>query len=133
MRGIAECIKWMVEHPGEKLTRTNRVMHRWYDNQFGRIVGSNGISEYDCFVFLGFEEHDWLPLKKTYTFLEAFNDCLATGQKYRCLEEVCENQIMKPRDERSVWVKDEIDNSIVCVTPTLAVYFTRLTGEWVKE
>jgi hypothetical protein len=86
MRGVVECLKWMIDNPMMELHVEGNFLKRryndiescfeWYDNVEGRW---DTISRY---TLLG--KYDWQPYdpNPSVDFLTAYEDCKINGTKY---------------------------------------------------
>lgn len=87
MRGIKECLTWMLENPMKELTAINedgQMIRRRFNNDtsrfewFERCLGSwwelNGFKAYD--------QLDWSIYNPPVEFHEAYLDCLNNGTEY---------------------------------------------------
>ena len=86
MRGVTECLKWMLNNPMMELNRLDTLAKRRYNDeetQFERF--NNDIKCWEtvsCYFTL--DSGDWQPCdpNPSVDFLTAYEDCLKNGTKY---------------------------------------------------
>jgi len=78
MKGIKECVNWMVDNDSKKITNDGRCAY-WNGHEFY-------LTDDECTVlitnFVKFKE-EWFEVIEPVDFLTAYNDCLENGTEYK--------------------------------------------------
>ena len=85
MKGIKECINWMLDNPMKVLSDPDKFHAYRYNNENIRIelkieTKSSVFKLAECYEVL--IDGDWKEVKQPYTFLEAYEDCKENKNNY---------------------------------------------------
>ena len=93
MKGIKECVNWLLNNPGERLEGNGIVM---FDGNlqafFLKSAEDLKWHSLDGDLFDMFNYGDWKPREKPVDVLTALENCKKTGQRYKGLD--CENDVI---------------------------------------
>jgi hypothetical protein len=88
MKGIKECLNWLVDNPMKELTFVgnrplciNNLKHRFNYNE-GRFQTFRNDDWHSNSYFADFECCDWKEVKQPYTFEEAYKMCKEEGVEF---------------------------------------------------
>ena len=98
MKGIIECVTWMVENKNKKLKSSERTM--WY-NGFGfrfrlSLEGSEVAMHVKWFKIL--DRYEWTPVATSVDFDTAKADCKKNGTPYKSYDKGYTQNLKMDRD-----------------------------------
>ena len=87
MRGIKECINWLIDNPMRELECNNGG---YWNIRYNKVEGVFQCFDTDCEEWIegpgleSFNNCEWQPVQKKYTFTEAFT-MMESGKPMQCL------------------------------------------------
>jgi hypothetical protein len=123
MKGIKECINWLINNEGKELIDSNS----WY------VKYENGSLHTKCCIdaeyrpfssLYEFDEREWLEVKQPYTFLEAYEDCKNTKTSY-IRPGLTPNDICLNNMSGDVYIEYDKNRAATCIVLT--------DGDWYKK
>ncbi len=80
MKGITECIKWLLNNPSAKIHDKDGTIV-WFDGKSKfEFFHKDEVREFTSFYMLN--DGEWLEMKQVYSFDEAYNQCKNIGTRF---------------------------------------------------
>ena len=113
MKGIKECLNWMLDNPMKVIESKNQYWsYRYNDIEF-RFELKSVRDEKEKFrnagCFQSLENSDWQEVIEPVDFITAYKDCLENGTEYKGFSKWDERYgevIMRKESGNEVWVLD---------------------------
>ena len=106
MKGIKECLKWMIDNEGKKIKCVDRLVFFSVNNFYTTSVGSDlaGVPNSLGFLMSG----EWQEAIEPVDFITAYEDCKENGTEYKVEYKSFEDQFMRNKSG-SVHIESEDD------------------------
>lgn len=114
MKGIKECLNWMLDNPMKELKSYGMANRRYNDKCKTFEIYAGGLGPWEAFNnFHYFNFGIWTEVEEPVDFITAYQDCLENGNTYKAVDTKNvqgTNQQIMDRRSNSVRVYDkEID------------------------